>query len=328
MRLPLATAAVVLATVPAAARAEPLDLSLVKLGAPSASIWTVLDGRDAGVTLAAGEADALASEAKQRFATLSIETALAFSSAVLQPASTTGVAGWDVGFEASYVAVHPDTIGSTSFGTVFEPRGPWQTKGLVPNDLLLAGLHVRKALPYSFELGGRFVYLSQSNYGAAQVEGKWAFVEGYRRWPDVAVRAAYTAVLGQVDWNLGSLDLGGVISMRFGLNAVTSVTPYLAGRWTRVTASSEVLDFGPTTDPAPTPAEMRESQAAFPELTTTVHRWTAGARLNASNFGAALEVSYLPAKTVQGEDAPTADQYPDVELAASWGVSVRLGWDF
>jgi hypothetical protein len=323
MPRPLATvAALVLATAPAAARAEPLDLSLAKLGAPSPAVWTALGAR-LGLT---GDADALASEAKQRFATLSLETALAFSSALLQPASTTGVAGWDVGFEASYVGVHPKPIGSATFGA-FTPRGPWQTKGLVPNELSMAGFHLRKALPYSFELGGRFVYLSQSNYGAAQVEGKWAVVEGYRSWPDLALRAAYTAVLGQRDWNLGALDLGAIVSMRFGLNAVTSVTPYLAGRWTRVKASSEVLDFGPDTA-ATTPEQVRESQAAFPELSASVLRYTLGARFNASTLALAVEGNYLPSRKLAGEAAPTADQYPDVELAASWGLGVRLGWDF
>jgi len=322
-----AVAALVLATVPAAVRAEPLDLSLVKLGAPSAQVWNAL-GIRLGVS---ADADALASEAKERFARLSVETALAFSSAMLQPATTTGVAGWDVGFEATYVGVHPEATGTATFGTGpaerFGPRGPWQTRGPAPHELTLAGFHLRKALPYSFELGGRFVYLSQSNYGAAQVEGKWAVVEGYKVWPDFALRAAYTTVLGQRDWNVGALDLGGIVSKRFGLNAVVSVTPYLAGRWTRVTASSEVLDFGPDTG-ASTPEEMRASQAAFPELSASVLRYTVGARLNASTFALAVEGNYLPGKKLAGESAPTASQYPDVELAGSWGVAFRVGWDF
>lgn len=324
MLRPLAAVALALAAVPSAVRAEPLDLFLVRLGAPSADVWAALDARS-GDNLSPDQELALASESKQRFAVLTIETALAFSSAVLQPASTTGIAGWDVGFEGSYVGVHPEAIGTDS------PRGPWQTKGLVPHELFLTGLHVRKALPFSFELGGRFVYLSQSNYGAAQVEGKWAVVEGYRSLPDVAFRAAYTAVLGQREWDLGALDLGGMVSMRFGLNAVVSATPYVAFRWTRVKASSEVLDFDPTPDdPAdpPTPAELRESQAAFPELTTSVFRYTLGSRFDVGTLALAVEGNYLPGKTVSGEAAPAANQYPDVELAASWGIAFRLGWAF
>ena len=317
-------AALALAALPAAVRAEPLDLSLLKLGAPSASVWGALDTADTGVTLAAGAAEALAAEAKTRFAVLSVETALAFSAAILQPASTTGVAGWDVAFEAAYVGVHPKPIGETSFGTAFAPRGPWQTKGLVPNELFLTGFHVRKALPYSLELGGRFTYLSQSNYGAAQVEGKWAALEGFKSWPDVAVRGAYTAVLGQRDWNLGALEADLLVSKRFGLNAVASVTPYLAVRWSRVTASSEVLDFGP----AATPAIPNDTQAAFPELSASLMRYTLGARLAASTLSVALEGTLFPGATVAGKASPAADEYPDVELAKSWGVGGRFGWEF
>jgi len=284
------------------------------------------------VTLAPGQAEALANEAKIRFATLSIETALAFSAAFLQPASTTGVAGWDISFEGAYVGVHSDPIGETTFGTgadeKFGPRSPWQTKGAPPTELLVAGLHVRKALPYSVELGGRFTYLAESNYGAAQVEAKWAVVEGFTSWPDVALRGAYTAVLGQREWDLSTLEADLLVSKRFGLDAVTSITPYLAARWNRVMASSEVLDFGPTTVADPTPVELAESQAAFPSLHASLWRATLGARFAASTFAAGIEGTYLPGTTVSGEADPTAGQYPDVPISASWGVGLRLGWEF
>ncbi|MFT3917417.1 MAG: hypothetical protein QM704_26025 [Anaeromyxobacteraceae bacterium] len=317
-------AALALAAPAAAPRAEPLDLSLVKLGAPSASVWTNLPG----VTVSASDAAQLAIDAKTRFATLSIETALAFSSAVMQPASTTGVAGWDLAFEASYVGVHPGKIGTTNAGTAFTANGPWQTKGLVPHELFLSGFHVRKALPYSLEVGGRFVYLSQSNYGAVQGEAKWAVVEGYQRWPDLAIRGAYTAVLGQRDWNLSVLEADVLLSKRFGLNAVASVTPYLAVRWNRITASSEVLDFAPTTAATPSPTQLSQTQARFPELTPSVLRYTLGARLAASTLSVALEGTYFGATTIAGKATPADDEYADVKLARSMGVAGRFGWEF
>jgi hypothetical protein len=194
----------------------------------------------------------------------------------------------------------------------------------VPHELFTTGLHVRKALPYSLELGGRFTYLSQSNYGAAQLEGKWALLEGFASWPDVAVRGAYTAVLGQRDWNLGVLEADLLVSKRFGLNAVASVTPYLAVRWNRVTASSEVLDFGP----GASPSNPSATQAAFPELSASLLRYTLGARLAASTLSVAIEGTFLPGTTVAGKASPTAREYPDVALAKSFGVSGRFGWEF
>ena len=104
---------------------------------------------------------------------------------------------------------------------------------------------MRKALPFSLELGGRMIYLSQSSYFGAQIEGKWALNEGFHVLPDLAVRVAHTQLFGQRDWNLGATDLDLMISKRFGVNGVTSFTPYLAARFTYVGASSETMDFGP-----------------------------------------------------------------------------------
>ena len=73
----------------------PGDLAL--LGAPSADVWKRLaEVQDTPFVLSDGDAAQLASEAKARFAILSVDTALALSSAILTPASTTGYAGFDV----------------------------------------------------------------------------------------------------------------------------------------------------------------------------------------------------------------------------------------
>ena len=106
---PVAVAAI-LSLRPGPAAAEPLDLDLARLGAPSEAVWTKL-AEVHGVAAPAHDAALLASEAKTRFAILSAETALALSSAILTPASTTGYAGFDVDLEAAYVAVHPQTVG-------------------------------------------------------------------------------------------------------------------------------------------------------------------------------------------------------------------------
>jgi len=320
-------AALALALTPAAVRAEPLDIRLQNLGAPSASVWTNIDSRFGSGALSAQDAAALASEAKTRFAILSVETGLALSSAILQPAATNGVAGWDVGFEGTYSPIHDDVVGQTSLGTDFAPRSPWQTKGAPPSALLLASLHVRKALPFSVEVGGRAIYMSQSNYYAGQAEAKIALVEGYKKWPDVAVRAAYTAMVGHPTWNLGTSELDGMVSKRMSMGGISGITPYLALRWCRVSASSEKLDFAPEI-PATTPASMSASQAAFPKLNASMLRYTLGARFSTAAVSMGLELTYLPSKSLSGEQNPTADQYPTVKIASSFGGSFRLGWDF
>jgi hypothetical protein len=329
---PVAVAAV-LSLPPARAAAEPLDLDLGRLGAPSAAVWSKL-AEVQGISLAATDpaALALASEAKTRFAILSAETALALSSAILTPASTTGYSGFDVDLEAAYVAVHPQTVGSTSLGTAFEPRGPWQTRSLTPYELFLPSVHVRKALPFSFEVGGRMIYLSQSSYFGAQIEGKWALNEGFRMLPDLAVRVAHTQLFGQRDWNLGATDLDLMISKRFGVNRVTSLTPYVAARFTYVAASSETMDFGPTRpagwNPEDPLSDMRSTQASFPRLRQGFYRTTAGLRFTAHVVSLAGEVTYFAGATHDGKANPAADEYPDFRLDSSWGGALKAGWEF
>ncbi|WP_243337329.1 hypothetical protein [Anaeromyxobacter soli] len=331
---PIAVAAVLSLRPGLALAGEPLDLDLARLGAPSADVWKRLAKvQDTPFTLSDSEAALLASEAKTRFAILSTETALALSSAILTPASTTGYVGFDVDLEAAYVAVHPGTVGRTSFGSppVFEPRGPWQTRSMTPHELFLPSVHVRKSLPFSLELGGRMIYLSQSSYFGAQVEGKWALNEGFRVLPDLAVRVAHTQLFGQRDWNLGATDLDLMVSKRFGVNGVTSFTPYLAGRFTYVGASSETMDFGPrraggTT--ATAPADLRSTQAAFPKLRAGFYRTTAGVRFTAHVVSLAGEVTYFGGATKDGKANPAADEYPDYRLASTWGGALKAGWEF
>lgn len=329
MSRPLAFAAAALALAAARpAAAEPLDLDLARLGAPSASVWTALATAQS-VTLTPAEALALANESKLRFAVLSAETALAFSAPLLQPASTTGHSGFDFALESAYAQVHPGAIGQTSFGTAFGPRSPWQTRGLVPHELFLPSFHVRKALPFSFELGGRMTYLSQSSYFAAQIEGKWALNEGFEYIPDVALRVAHTELLGQRDWNLGATDVGLLVSKRWGVNAVTSVTPYAAARFTFVRGSSDTIDFGPPpASPPPTTGELRAAQASFPKFSKGLYRTTVGLRLTAYVVSMAVEGTYFSGATISGEATPAADEYPDVKLDSSWTAAFRFGWEF
>src|SRR5512137_1624526 len=199
MRRPLALLAAVIALCAPTARAgEPLDLDLTRIGPPSATPWMTADP-----TLSQAQADQLAADARARFASLSSELALALSSSLLQPAPTIGHSGFAFDFEVATTQVHKGVVGSASCCTGSTPPSPgayprdyWPTRTKTPTDLLVPSFHVRKALPWSIELGGRVLYLSQSSYFAAQFEAKVAVVEGYWNWPDVALMANYTKLLG------------------------------------------------------------------------------------------------------------------------------------
>lgn len=304
-------AAVLAVAAPPSARAEPYDVDLSRLGAPDPAVWTTLG--------ATGDPNALARGARQRFAVLSTELALALSSAILQPASTTGYSGFAVDLEIATVAVHSGAVGATELGY---SATPWAGARTQPSSLYLPSVHVRKGLPFSFELGGRLIYLAMSNAFAGQGEAKWAVHEGFAQFPDVAVRVAYTQLFGVKDWNLSTVDLDLMVSKRFGLGGVTSLTPYLVPRFTWVEASTDRIDFSPGLFGTTPAVGTTGTQARFPNFGAMLYRTTAGVRFTAYSVSMALEGTYF------GGATPSSRGYSGVKLKPTFGGAAKLGWEW
>lgn len=313
----LAFAAVLALVTASSARAEPLDFDLARLGAPDPSVWTTAMSGAPGA-----DPTVLARQSRTRFAILSSVVALALSSAVLQPASTIGVSGLDVDLEVAMANFQRGTFGMKPAGisgdVPFSNR-VWPTRSEPPTHIYLPSLHVRKGLPFSMELGGRAIYLAQSSYYAAQGEAKWAVNEGIRLLPDIAIRASYTRLFGQVDWNLGTTDLDLMISKRFSFFGVTVLTPYLAGRLTWVSASSKQIDFAPTSNPDPLDVT---TLAAFPHFSARFFRTTGGLRFAADSVALVLEGTYFAGSS------PSDKDYGDVEIPWSLCGAAKLAWSF
>ncbi|HET9553759.1 MAG TPA: hypothetical protein VFP50_12390 [Anaeromyxobacteraceae bacterium] len=325
MRRPLALLVCLIASTAGTARGlEPLDLDLGRLGAPSAAAWQA-----ANPGMSQADADALAAASKTRFALLSSELALAFSSPLLQPASTTGHSGFAFDLETGYAQVHHGVVGQ-KVGAV-APVDYWPTHALTPNELFLTSAHVRKAFPFSVELGGRLSYLSQSSYYAAQLEGKWAPLEGLADLPDVALRVAWQKVLGLADLDLSTTELDVLVSKRFGVNAVTSVTPYGGARFTLLRASTPALRWATPDSPTPatpgTPAQVLAGSAAFPNVGGLFYRTTAGVRLTSYAVSLAAEATYYAGGSA-GSKSPGADDYPKHYVKSSLTGSFRFGFEF
>jgi hypothetical protein len=321
-RLAFLAAAVLAAAAARTARAEPLDVDLSRLGAPDPAVWTSVHqiANPGAPPLSQATADQYARDARQRFAILSTELALALSSAVLHPASTTGHSGFAVDLEVASMAVHPDPIGVATAGFTDQV---WPTASTQPTSLLMPSVHMRKAFPFSLEFGGRLIYLSQSNAFAAQGEGKWAINEGFEYVPDIAVRASYTQLFGVKDWNLSATDLDFMVSKRFALMGVTSLTPYVAARYTYVSASTERIDFAPRRSAYPAGnQDLVSTQASFPRFKAGFYRTTLGLRFSVYSVALALEGTYF------GGSSPKADGYEGVKIASSFGGAAKLGWQW
>jgi len=307
-------AAAVLRAAPA--QAEPLDLDVFKLGPPDARAVALLAGR-AAPTAADYQA---AADARQRFALMASELGLALSSFILTPPVTTGYSGFDFDLEFAYSPTNATAVGGRNY---------WPTRGLTPRALLMPAIHVRKALPFSTELGARIIYLNQSFMFAAQGEAKVALVEGFYWIPDVAVRGAMTHLYGARGLDLTTSDLDFMVGKKLAVGGIMSFTPYLALRLTWLDAGSEAMDFAPAAgNPAPIGVV-----AAYPRLQRHDHlftRYALGVRLLTYAVSLAAEVTYFGGKTFSG-GAPSAlgDQdLPGFEVKSSLSAAVKLGFEF
>lgn len=313
MRRSLALAAIAAAALRAApARGEPLDVDLRRLGVPDAQVCASV-----ACTSPGNEFNA-AAEARQRFALLATQLGLALDSFILAPANTIGHSGFEFTFEAAYAPATFDPA-------LFAGYSPF--KGDPPTSFLLPSFHVRKALPYSFEVGARAIYLNQSTEFATQVELKWAVNEGIDYAPDVAVRAVATRLFGVRDLDLGVYGVDAMVSKRFGVGGVMSLTPYGAARLSWLWARSGWIQYGPDPYAVPTTA------ASFPELAASAHRFTRfalGLRMIASSLTVSLEGTYTLGRTFDGPapDQLGANDYPTFEVPAMFSAAANFGFTF
>ena len=298
------------------ARADPLDLDVFKLGSPSAQAIAAAAGR----TTPNPTDLQMAAYARQRFALMASELGLALSSFILSPPVTTGYDGFDFDLEFAYAPTNADAVGGQSY---------WPTRGPIPRQLLMPALHVRKALPFSTELGARIIYINQSFMFAAQGELKIALVEGFYYVPDVAVRGAMTHLYGARGLDLTTTDLDLMVGKKFGVGGVMTLTPYVAVRFTWLDAASEAMDFAPAAgDPGPVGVI-----ASFPTLQRHDHvftRFALGVRLHTYAVSLSAEVTRFGGKDFAGL-APGQlgpQDLPAYSVKSSWSGAARLGFEF
>jgi hypothetical protein len=337
-----AAAAAVLRAAPAAA--DPMDLHLEGLGAPAASVWNAIDARlcppaqQPGCTpLAPGQAQLLAFQSTQRYRLLVLQLGLGLTSFVLDDATTGGLAGFDVSLEGGATSIrHPmDKVAATA---PFGPRlSVWPVRGADPARLWVGSIHAQKSLPFSFLVGGRLIYVNQSQMAAAQVEVKWAIQESYvPLWlPDFALRGAYTALFGQRDLELNVLDLDLAVSKRFAVAGTMRLTPYGIVRLSAIGAKTAPIDFGPTSAACSTtncfpdnrpPGTALATTVPFPDMKfaqNRIVRVAVGGKMNYAALAAAFEITYQPGKSFAQSGELSAVLLPD-----SIGAAFRAGFDF
>jgi len=172
--------------------------------------------------------------AYERFMT---EYTFSIAPRALSPASTLGYSGFYIGFENSIVvipsgsALLPDSNATAADYEAARWRIGSGEYNALPPVMYVPSIHVRKGLPWSFEVGANFSNLAYSNTILVGADVKWSLFEGYRKgvlgaFPDIAVRGAVNQAVGQSDANMTMLGVDGSISYHFGMGGTISLEPY------------------------------------------------------------------------------------------------------
>jgi len=212
--------------------------------------------------------------AQQNFEDLMRELGLATGPVFLAPAETLGLNGFSFAFEGSIVPIHND-------------RDYWTlaTEGNPGGVLFIPHLHVRKGLPFSFEIGAQLSYVPESEIFVVGAELKWALNEGFYYIPDLAIRFSINHAVGSKDFELSTGGWDVSLSHAFGIGGMLSLTPYAGYNMLFVHASSHVVIASPTFT---TPMD----QMVFNEVNwqdNMFHRFFVGCRLTTYIFQITVE---------------------------------------
>jgi hypothetical protein len=299
----------------ATALADQNDFRIYQLGNPSTAMGAT------GAT----------SNANGNFRVFARQFAAVMTSATLMPPETLGTSGFAFTAEASYVQIAPsNNIGALDPATSMPkplPTLPTE-KAFQGGWLLIPGVHVRKGLPYSFELGGRMSWIQDSRMFVGMIELKWALNEGFTYLPDIAVGGRIAKLINSRDFDLttGGLDVS--IGKQFALGGMLTLTPYVGWDLMFVGASTNPVDFNPKRSlaSAELPANQFQDIYVFDSLQSaqnTHNRFYGGLRFISKPFMLGIEASYTIIGAFQDATTGMNRQVPAV-LAFNFSAGVDL----
>jgi hypothetical protein len=152
----------------------------------------------------------------------------AFSPKLLAPADTLGYSGFYMGLESTAITIPDWNATSVRTDPWYYGTGPDNDK---PDAMFVPAIHVRKGLPWSFELGGSINYLAQSETVGIGGEVKWSLFEGYLHGfrgvlPNLAARGSVVRIIGTTDLDITIVGVDGSISRPFAIGGQVTLTPY------------------------------------------------------------------------------------------------------
>ena len=332
-----------LALAPRSARADRNDLRLMGLcdyGGGATCPWVRQTPTSTVVNLDAA--------AGSRFRSLMSELGVAIAPRLQTPADTLGFAGFQFSAELGMTDISQDK----PYWNAIAGVDPSNTRARRPPAFLTTiGAFVRKGMWFpipSLEWGGGAVNILQSGMWAVQGYVKLALHEGFHSWPlpSIAVRGAFSTLVGtdQADLTVSSFDL--VISKAFSLAGAARVEPFAGWDFLFINAHSAVIDATPAcdavrlhnTDPADAravamlPASCPAAQAGtwadlganftFPNQSViTRNRVYAGLKIR-------LSILFLVAQAALTPGGRSQDGSAHDQSGSQRSVDVSTGFDF
>lgn len=251
------------------AHADPMDLSLNRLSLFNNTPWRnggvsydpmrwvfrggcgLADTASAG--MGGGQAYAQCLPDNELWANLVNELGGALAPSISTPAMTLGIAGVYVGYELAVTNLNRTAPywgrGTEGSATANVGSGTASIRDRGDAAAIVSRIHVRKGLPFGFELGTQASFLHSSSIWAIGLDLRWAPFEGFRRGvgylPDFAVRGAVNTVVGQSQLNLTIVDVDASLSKRFSIGGVR-LTPVLGAQMLFIFGDSGVIDLTPS----------------------------------------------------------------------------------
>lgn len=169
------------------------------------------------------------------FQTLSKEYSSILAPMHFAPAKTLGEEGFEISVESKMSFSTEDNPGwkatnkNNPNGVLTEATGTDDAGNktyAAPDLFATIQLHMRKGLPFSFEVEGVFNWLADSEIFYVGAGLRWAVTEGWWFLPDISVRAHAGTVVGAAEISLINVNMDIAISYTWGLGGIVGITPY------------------------------------------------------------------------------------------------------
>lgn len=314
--------------------AEPMDLALTRVsrGDCAATMGEMVRLQSGGVPTLQPDGAAWRSLASQ--------LSSAISPSHVDPVITSGPAGVDVALETAIADVdESDSAWERGSRGEGQPISCLGSNDEVRPLLVSERLRVQKGLPLGFSVGASVGKLFSTSLYFVGAELKFSlFEEVWRsRVPDLAIRFALTKSVGVHDYSLlnGALDL--LISERFVIARLVSVSPFVGAGGMITRAHTRTIDLTPNIDAVAcrdgvdpvcnasglgASADDLAHDVEFPGLSVWRARGYGGVsvRYRRAALGASASVDLVPPRLGESSSAPQG--------ARQWTVSIAPGVSF